>query len=74
MLSLQQEWLQEGKQEGELKGEQKGVVKTLLRQLTQRFGDLPAEVREKINSADSDTLDRWVERVLDAQTVEGVLV
>ncbi|WP_335582473.1 hypothetical protein [Candidatus Thiodictyon syntrophicum] len=38
-----------------------------------RFGDLPAAYRERIETADADTLLRWSERVLTAPTLDEVL-
>lgn len=56
--------LQEGRQEGE--------AKLLVRQLTRRFGELPAGVRKMIDAANSDTLERWGDLVLDAHSLEDV--
>lgn len=45
----------------------------LLKQLGLRFGELPNEVRERVNAAEPATLETWVERVLFAQTLNEVL-
>jgi hypothetical protein len=45
----------------------------LIRQLTRRFGELPAKTRLEIESADADTLLKWSERILSAQTLEEAL-
>ena len=63
---------QEGEQAGEQKGEKKGEAKLLVRLLTRRFGELPAVVHEQIAMADSDTLERWGDLVLDARSLADV--
>ncbi|MBF0459894.1 MAG: DUF4351 domain-containing protein [Magnetococcales bacterium] len=63
---------QDGKQKGELKGEQKSEVKILLRQLTRRFGALSPAIREKVETAASDTLEQWSDLILDARSLEEV--
>jgi hypothetical protein len=59
-------------QKGELKGELKGEAKLLVRLLTRRFGELSAAVHKQIADADSDTLERWGDLVLDARSLEDV--
>jgi hypothetical protein len=61
-----QQWLQEG--------EQKGEATLLLRQLERRFGALPDWARDRIAIADTATLEEWGLRVLDAGSLEDVLV
>ena len=63
---------QEGRQEGLLKGEQKEAEKILLRLLMRRFGEVSAEIREKINAARVDALEFWTDRVLDARSLGEV--
>jgi predicted transposase YdaD len=58
--------------DGRQEGEQKGEAKMLTRQLTQRFGDLSSGVREKISAAGLDELELWIDRVLDARSLEDV--
>lgn len=69
MLSLAaREWIAEGRAEGEAKGR----AQTLLRQLARRFGPVSDTVRAKVNAADLDTLDLWLDHVLDAPTLDAV--
>ncbi|HDR13973.1 MAG TPA: DUF4351 domain-containing protein [Desulfobacteraceae bacterium] len=68
-----QEGLVKGKLEGKLEGELKGKCAVLERQLTRRFGPLPAWAKEQLNSATDAQLDNWAERILDAQTLQEVL-
>ena len=67
------EGLKEGEQAGLKQGLQRGEARILTAQLRLRFGDLPAAVQQRIEAADPDTLLRWSERVLTAQTLEEVL-
>ena len=69
---IQQKGEQKGRQEGEQKGRQEGEAKILVRQLTRRFGELPAAVHEQIAIADSDALERWGDLVLDARSLKDV--
>jgi len=68
--------LLEGRQEGRLEGLQAGLQKgeqlVLQKLLTKRFGPLPAEVLGHLNSASTEQIDTWVDRVLDAGSLEEV--
>jgi len=68
-----QEGLQIGKQEGLQIGKQEGEAQILKRLLTRKFGELPEEKRRMVETADSDTLLKWSERVLTADSLEEVL-
>src|SRR5512140_610176 len=46
-----------------------GERSLLLRQLRARFGELPATVVARVESADAAVLERWGERVLSAKTL-----
>jgi len=63
---------EEGRYEGQARGQAEGRAAVLLRQLGKRFGALPAEVTARIRAADTDTLDLWAERVLDAKSLGDV--
>ena len=62
----------DGRSQGLSEGVQKGEALLLLRQLTHRFGDLPAEVEARVRAADDATLQRWGVRLLDATTLDAV--
>ena len=62
----------EGKAEGIAEGEAKGEAKSLTRLLERRFGPLPRSVKDRIASADLDQLDTWIDRVLDARSLDAV--
>ncbi|MEO5376687.1 MAG: Rpn family recombination-promoting nuclease/putative transposase [Magnetococcus sp. DMHC-6] len=63
---------QEGREEGIQIGEQRGKADMLLRLLTRRFGTLPPNIQEKVNTADLETLELWSDLVLDARSLEDV--
>jgi hypothetical protein len=71
----------EGKREGEAIGEARGKAigeargkaNTLLRLLTKRFGPrLPDWVSSKVFAADERALELWIDRILDAVTLEDI--
>jgi len=73
-------WIQEGelrgeargKAIGEAQGEIKGEAKTLLKLLNLKFGAVPDWAEQKINAADKDQLDLWVERVLAVDSLDNL--
>ena len=66
------EGVAEGEAKGRAEGEAKGEAKSLTRLLERRFGSLPAAVKARIDGADLDQLDAWIDRVLDATSLEAV--
>jgi len=70
---LREEWREEGRKEGRQEGRQEGGSSLLLRQMTLRFGPLDEALRERIRTADAETLLVWGERVLTAATPEEVV-
>lgn len=62
-----------GFQDGEIKGEIKGRRDILERLLVHRFGPLPDWGAEQLASATSEQLDRWIDRVLEADSIQAVL-
>ena len=62
----------EGRVEGEARGLAKGEAKSLIRLLERRFGPLPAAVRSRIDGADLTQLDAWIDRVLDAKSLDAM--
>jgi hypothetical protein len=53
-------------------GRETTLRSVLTRQLSLRFGAVPSEATERILLADSAQLERWIERVLIADSLEGV--
>ncbi|QEP42910.1 DUF4351 domain-containing protein [Ectothiorhodospiraceae bacterium BW-2] len=68
------EWTEEWKLQGMELGQLKGEAAVLERQLRKRFGELPDELRNRLHSATLAELECWTDRVLDAPTLEQVLV
>ena len=73
MAGFAQRFTELGHKEGHKQGLQRGEARILTALLRLRFGDLPLPVQQRIEAADADTLLRWSERVLTAQTLEEVL-
>jgi hypothetical protein len=66
------EGLQEGRQVGLQEGRQEGLAAALTRVLAHRFGPLDAAMRERLAQAKSDELERWLDHVLGATTLDEV--
>ena len=67
-----QEWVRQWKAEGIDIGEVSGRAKMLTRQLCRRFGELPANTVDQINSATAEQLDEWADRLMDAKSLGDV--
>ncbi len=66
------EWTHEWEAKGVQKGMQKGKAGILLRQMRLKFGEMDAAMLEKIESADTEKLGSWSERILSANAVEDI--
>ncbi len=64
------EWQEEWKKEGRKEGRKEGETNILLKQLEFKFGKLSLEARNRVQSADSDTLLKWGEQILTAHSIE----
>jgi len=64
-------WLQEGREEGRQEGRQEGIT-ILLRQLERKFGAVSPKYWELIQSADSKTLLKWAEKILDTNDIKEI--
>lgn len=67
-----QKGMEKGLEKGREEGRAQGSRALLARQLTIRFGPLPAPVAERLACATSEQLERWAERVLDARSLDDV--
>lgn len=69
---------EEGRAEGEAKGmaegEAKGKAETLRKLLSLKFGQLPESASLRLAAANQTDIDRWLERVLTANSLDDVLV
>ena len=58
--------------EGRVEGRVEGEAAVVLRQLERRFGPPSEATRQRIASADAETLLAWAERILDAKALDDV--
>jgi hypothetical protein len=70
--NIAQEWIDEGKAQGLMQGMAQGEARLLTKLLSGRFGPLPAEVTARMEDADTDALETWAGRLLDARTLDEV--
>ena len=72
----EQKGLEKGLEKGIEKGMEKGIGKgealLLQRQLVKRFGKLPNKFLNQIANANTDQIETWGDRVLDALSIEEV--
>ena len=61
-----------GIDKGIILGETKGKAETLLRQLRHRFHTLAPDLEIRVQKAEGDQLDEWLDRILDAKTLTDV--
>ncbi|MBK5967526.1 MULTISPECIES: RpnC/YadD family protein [Thiorhodovibrio] len=62
-----------GIEKGKKLGVQQGEARTLLRQLDQKFGPEAVQAhRERIETAELEQLDTWLDRILTAETPETI--
>jgi predicted transposase YdaD len=54
------------------KGRVQGQVTLLVKQLTRKFGELPAEYRARLETATTDLLEHYAEQLLGAMTLAAV--
>lgn len=67
-----EEGLEKGLEQGLEQGLVQGQLKILKRLLTRRFGDLPGRSLTLLEKAGPEDLERWSDRVLDAQSLDEV--
>ena len=61
-----------GELKGELKGKQEGEVLSLQRLLSKRFGAIPANITRLIANAPVESIERWLDRIIDAQQLADI--
>ena len=75
-LTLLRDAREEGREEGWEKGREEGQtlarIATLTRQLTRRFGPPPAWALTRMQQATGEQIDTWLDRILDAPTIDTV--
>ena len=73
VMSMAEKLIAEGEAKGRVEGRVEGRAETLLKLLRLRFTFVPDGAADRVVHADAATLDRWVERVLTAGSVDDVL-
>jgi len=70
------QWEREGRRKGREEGREEGLragqAALLQRMLARKFGPLPAEIVQRIESADAVQLEAWSLSVLDASALSDV--
>jgi flagellar biosynthesis/type III secretory pathway protein FliH len=66
MMTIAEQWEQQGLEKGMEKGRQEGEAKALLRRVQVKFGPPEPAVAARIAAADSAQVERWLERILTA--------
>lgn len=61
------------RQEGHARGRVEGLAEALLHLLQHRFGELPAESQQLVRKATAAELQRWMDRLLDAESLGDAL-
>ncbi|MCI5117599.1 MAG: transposase [Candidatus Electrothrix sp. LOE1_4_5] len=56
----------------EERGLTKGITQSLLTVLTAKFGELPDEVRTRVEGANCEQLEEWMDRVFAAEGTEDI--
>jgi hypothetical protein len=69
---LRKEEFEKGVEKGIEEGVEKGQRELLMRQLTRRFGSLPAAIAGRVAQAGVAELERWGDRILDAASLDDV--
>jgi len=72
LVTRMEKWVQQQRLEGEQRGRQSGKAALLLRLLEHRFGVLPDWARDRVLAADTDRMEEWGLRVLDAASLDEV--
>lgn len=67
-----QEVFAEGKQKGKQEGKEEGELLVLKRLLVKRFGPLAPEVEQRLQHAGQEQLELWVDRLLEAKSLDEV--
>ncbi len=69
-----QQGMQQGIQRGMQQGIQQGEVAVLLRLMERKFGHRLTKIdRQLVESADAETLLKWSEKILSANSIEEIL-
>lgn len=70
LQKMKLEGIEQGFEQGKIQGE----AAILIRQASRRFGKLPEWALAKLQSASVEKLEAWSDRILDANSLEEMLV
>ncbi len=71
-MTAAQEWMLEGMEKGRDQGERAALASTLNKLARLRFREVPAETIARIDAARKADLERWLERILTAETLDDL--
>lgn len=66
--------LEQGLQQGLEQGRKEGFASLLMTLLSQRFGQVPDWVAQKLTTAPPETLESWSRRVFEARSLDEIFV
>jgi hypothetical protein len=76
MTALSARFIEQSIQQGIFQGMQQDMqqeaVNMLVRQIKRRLGSVSDEIRQRLNSAETDQLEHWADNILDAKTLDDV--
>ena len=71
-LDYEAQGMQQGMQQGMKQGKQQGEMLALQKLITKKFGVIPASVLSVIAGASSVQIELWLDRVLDAHSLDDL--
>ena len=72
VTGIERRALERGVKQGIEQGIQRGEVGLFRSLLSQVFGEIPASIEKRVETASSDQIKAWIPRVLSAETLEDV--
>ena len=72
VATFSERYYEKGKEQGMQVGLQRGEFTLLKRLLGKRFGELDNALIQRLEQASTDELERWADRVLEANSLEEV--
>ena len=72
LATRMQDWTRKIKADSLAEGETKGKAETLRRQLRRKFNTIPSSVEARIQPANGDQLDEWLDRFVDAKSLTDI--
>ncbi|MCH2559118.1 MAG: DUF4351 domain-containing protein [Alcanivorax sp.] len=66
--------MEQGLEQGVARGRLEGERALVARQIQRRFGELPAHLNLRLQSASEEELATWADRILDAKSLDDLFV